>query len=270
MTTRNEMEHGEVAIRVPASAIVAAYQKTKELLALSHQAQREAVDLINSVLPSEFEHQQLSLFFAERSHHDLTLEEQTSHLKCHIWNWIIRRLRLDACMTSSRQDELRRQLTNPSALPEITEASIWDTTKGLITMGPEHMREIIQEAFDLLHPRRAAGYVTNERRQQGETDKIILCWILEPNYRGGFNIRFGRPEDNVAVLDRAFHLLDGQSFGQSIRGPLHASISSGTKEGQTSYFRWKGYVNGNLHLWILRKDLLNQMYGILDVRNLHR
>ena len=65
-------------------------------------------------------------------------------------------------------------------------------------------------------------------------------------------------ENELIAVDKVFYALDSKQFPESYRSPLidkitTTSINKGT--GETEYFKFKCYGNGNLHLEFKRMDL---------------
>ena len=65
----------------------------------------------------------------------------------------------------------------------------------------------------------------------------------------------------MVALDRAFHILDGAGIPGGYQSPLVDAINtSGNKGvGETAYFSFRCYENGNLHLKFLRLDLVKEL-----------
>jgi len=73
-----------------------------------------------------------------------------------------------------------------------------------------------------------------------------------------------RYREEVANLDRFFHFMDGRNADfprQEADSPLVKAIAEAVKQGngrgETDYFRFAAYGNGNLHLTFKRRDLMS-------------
>ncbi len=88
---------------------------------------------------------------------------------------------------------------------------------------------------------------------------------MRPNYHR---------EQQFRILDNAFALMDGKGAIKSYCGELADSITVTTRidktnpehipsmNGETTYFKWKVFGNGNLHLEFKRMDLLQTLNEI--------
>lgn len=78
-------------------------------------------------------------------------------------------------------------------------------------------------------------------------------------------IRYGgQAEDKLCAIDRVFHALDGnlRAMEHTNRTPLIDAINTSGGVGQTDYFSFKAYQNGNLHLEFKRADLLARLNAV--------
>jgi len=130
----------------------------------------------------------------------------------------------------------------------------------------ELFKETVRESYDWLRPAIHEGnkHKTNKAWCVGR--KVIITRAFT-NYGWG-RLSLGEyAERNLIQVDKIFHLLDGAAFSDcTYTGDLVSDISSrdGKREGETGYFKWKAYQNGNLHLVFKREDLLksyNQIAG---------
>jgi hypothetical protein len=131
-----------------------------------------------------------------------------------------------------------------------------------------YLEEAVQEVFEYLRPPRS-HLKTNTEFEIGR--KVILSWIVEKGWnRGRFKINYHR-EKYITALQNVFQMLDGKGPVKSYNGELHDFITdSPDGKGETPYFRFKGYQNGNLHLEFKRPDLvarLNAVAGGNRLRN---
>jgi hypothetical protein len=64
-----------------------------------------------------------------------------------------------------------------------------------------------------------------------------------------------------------FHILDGKlakHLNDTYQSELVDAINDNWQEGETEYFEYKGYKNGNLHLKIKRNDLVEEMARMIS------
>jgi len=187
------------------------------------------------------------------------IKEVTNRLKREAWSVIVERLELRRLLSIKRRGELDKQLSERGdELPEITEENIL----AMLTQSAENVGTYVEEAarevFDFIRPCREGGYKTNQVYRIGP--KVILTWMVESDYRGGFRPNYHR-EKHITAIDNVFHMLDGKGPVGSYHGPLYDAITSCGKsgKGETDYFQFKCYRNQNLHLQFRRLDLLDRL-----------
>jgi hypothetical protein len=94
--------------------------------------------------------------------------------------------------------------------------------------------------------------------------KVILCNRVERTWNGqGFRVNHYR-EQEIKALDGVFHLLDGKGIIRDHRGPLQKAINEcgAAGRGETDYFAFKCFKNGNPHLTMKRLDLVKELNGL--------
>ena len=72
-------------------------------------------------------------------------------------------------------------------------------------------------------------------------------------------------QNHITALDNVFHALDGKSLANTHHGPLTdaiAAVPRGENCGETEYFRFRCYGNGNLHLEFKLADLLARLNAV--------
>lgn len=87
-------------------------------------------------------------------------------------------------------------------------------------------------------------------------------------------MRYGGPEERLSALENVFTSLDGRgsvtkNYYSAISTAIKAAPKAETCQGETPYFAFRGFRNGNLHLRIKRLDLLarfNRMAGGANLR----
>lgn len=193
---------------------------------------------------------------------DATLKE----LKRRVWQNIVNRLELRKVMSLKRAQELDKQLETGEGLPELTASNVLAMLETTLNQAGQFLEEKVLECYENLRPRgyRLSDYKTNQKSAAaGVGQKVILTYAVRRSYRreGGFEVQYGRTQDELRALDQVFHLLDGQpTNGASWAGALCDAISSQTQGGknsfETKYFRGRCFGNGNLHLEFTRADLV--------------
>jgi len=195
------------------------------------------------------------------------------------WGALINKLGIRKLMSSKRAAELdaatcrqqrwryRSDETQDDALPEITPETLYDVLAGMVSSADEFMHEAIHEEYDFWKPAETTPYKTNsDPFVLGR--KVVKQWMVE---RGGANSRFSPVYANrrhLIALDNIFHRLDGQGVPEGYAGPLVDAINTCGADGQgeTEFFRFRCFKNGNLHLWFKRLDLLEE-FNTLAGRN---
>lgn len=196
-------------------------------------------------------------------------EETLERVRREAWECIVDRLEVRRAMSVARAKELDEQLKK-GELPEITVESI--NRLGLSYLGQldEMLAEAVGEVFDFLRPTErsySARYKTNDRVQVGR--KVVLAGWIEPGWSGGFRVHHYRQQD-VRALENVFTALDGRGSIGKTHGSVLADAIGAEKSGrgQTEYFAFKAFKNGNLHLEFRREDLLKRFNAIAGGRRL--
>ena len=67
-------------------------------------------------------------------------------------------------------------------------------------------------------------------------------------------------ENQLRALDNVFHMLDGKPLSTYRNGDLINAINESERgAGETEYFRYKSFLNNNLHLEFRRMDLVQRL-----------
>ena len=79
--------------------------------------------------------------------------------------------------------------------------------------------------------------------------------------RGKYRVRYDKSQQQLQTLENVFIALDGKGItGNGYRSDLENAIhASEDGTGQTEYFDFRAYKNGNLHLLFRRSDLLAEL-----------
>lgn len=196
--------------------------------------------------------------YSDPLHH---LDRITERLKRQFWRYIVDMLEIRKFLSSQKEEELNKRLEEGD-LPDITFAAVFAEIEAIVQSAQELKKEVVAEAFETLRPqpRYRSNYKTNQRWQVGK--KVILTWKIEPGYDRPFRVQYGS-EQTVGVIDRAFHILDGQPVREGYKSPLIDAINTSEDgTGQTHYFKFRACKNGNLHLQFLRLDLVKELNKI--------
>jgi hypothetical protein len=186
-----------------------------------------------------------------------------------VWQVLIERLELRRMMSATRWQELQRQVERRE-LPEVTERSVSDFVTSISANLDVMLAEAIEEVFDWLRPRRSK-YKQNSEYEVPR--KIVLMHVVEPwgKLCSSWRVNHYRTDEYLTALENVFSALDGR--GQ-ITKTHYSAISSlirdkaFTGHGETPYFAFKTYKNGNMHLEFRRLDLLARFNAIAGGRRL--
>lgn len=201
-------------------------------------------------------------------------EEQSirREFKRDAWCGLIDKLGIRKYMPNKKRDELDRILRGGTRwscdtdeidkFPDITPDNMYSVLSAYICNIDEFMIESVKEQFDFWCGRRwNDDYKTNRERYR-ISRKIIATWMVESNWgRGGFRVKYER-EKYISGLDNIFHYLDGQGFPEAHRGDLASAVEMSNGAGQSKYFKFRCFKNGNIHLNCLRPDLLEAFNDI--------
>jgi hypothetical protein len=195
------------------------------------------------------------------------MTRELNDAKASAWRWLLARSGAQNILSEDRQAKFEKNLQSGNA-PELTLQAALDMLS--LFQNNDLAREAIQEAFNALRPGRWAyeRYQTNKKSAWKVASKIILTGVLRVTYWSRppqFEVIYGS-EARLNLIDRAFHLLDGKAFDvNAYKSPLADAINTtplNVGHGETEYFRFKCYRNGNLHLEIRRADLLRELNRI--------
>lgn len=190
-------------------------------------------------------------------------------MKAATWRRIVERLGIRQMMSSKERealdDKLRGERQYGKPLQEIddpTHENIMNMLMAYTQTADKKIEGLILEVFKLLTP----GAYWNRDLKTNSTFRIGKRVILQ-NWCGSWYNNDRR--DDLAQIDRCFHILDSKRL-EGYASPLADALASldrwnrKLETGETEYFRWKVYQNGNLHLEFKRMDLvkkINQVGG---------
>lgn len=177
------------------------------------------------------------------------LEELTKKF----WREIISRMKIRAILSLSKKEELDKQLEEGD-FPELTVENVHNTIDAWMGNAAKFAQEQIREVYDWLRPSRQKYKSNDPWRVEGRVIKRVLG-----DY-GKVDTGMWSRWEEVQALDKVFHLLDGQPFmsKQWGRSPLIDAINEASESGETEYFRFKKFKNGNVHFYFTRDDLVDE------------
>lgn len=186
-----------------------------------------------------------------------------------VWRFIIERLEIRRMMSNAAWETLQQQL-KIGEFPEITEASVNAVVTRIGASLNEMLAEAVEEVFDWLRPRHSQ-YKRNSEYEVPA--RVVLQYIVEPaDKRWTFHWRMcSHADQRLTALENVFTALDGQgqitkthysAIATAIRAEGYAGV------GETPYFKFRTFQNGNAHLTFTRLDLLARFNAIAGGRRL--
>jgi len=185
-----------------------------------------------------------------------------------VWSAIIERLEIRRMMSVARSKEISRQLEKLE-LPEITLQSASELLHGFQSNLGKMLEEAVEEVFSWLRPR-ASKYKTNSEYEVPR--KVVLTGVVEPWNQpwSSWRVNYHR-EPELTALENVFSALDGagqitETHYSAISNAIRADGFDGIAE--TTYFKFRTFKNGNMHLEFKRLDLLARFNAIAGGRRL--
>ena len=178
-------------------------------------------------------------------------------MKAAAWRYLIDRIELKKLASVKRAAEIDRQINDGTNLPEITMDNLFGWLQSLDGQAKKVLEEAIVEVFEFLRPP-SRHYKTNSGFKVGK--RVILCGRVEKVWSGiKFRVSY-HYENELRALDNVFHMLDGKPLSNHRNGDLINAIQeSRCGTGKTEYFRYKCFINHNLHLEFKRMDLVQRL-----------
>lgn len=173
------------------------------------------------------------------------------------WKCIVNKLHIRDLMGVKRREEFDKQLDS-GELPPINAKTIYDVILGLVGQAEDFARDAVREVFDYLRPWNNS-YKTNKKFYVGK--RVIMTYQVAVGYDRRWKVQYNR-EQRLTALDNVFHVLDGKGIIRDGRPPIINAINAMETSGnlgETEYFRFRCYRNGNLHLEFKRLDLVKQL-----------
>jgi hypothetical protein len=256
-------EAAEISRRATIQEIVAVYQREIVRIRAAYATLADAGAALTQAFGKETTYSSISALPERCYEADRTRQQVELNIRAACWHNLIDRLGIRRLLSVKRNEELSQRLSEKDKLPEITVQEVYTLFETLTANANDFAREAIVEVYEMLrvHPDWPSGwkYKTNQRHAfEHIGKKVILGGYVEPGYGGGYRINYYRT-DRLRALDKVFHTLDSAPFNEAgYLSPLLDAITTSSGTGQTTYFRFKCYQNGNLHLEFLRPDLLKR------------
>ncbi|MBC6714756.1 DUF4942 domain-containing protein [Aurantimonas sp. DM33-3] len=195
-----------------------------------------------------------------------------------IWSHIIERTDLERLMDSEAKKQLRDQMRYvpersgrdgeiinqeeiDAGLPPVTVENVQATLEGFMAEADFIWRRGIANVFAKL----------DRRFRSHDGWKIGSRVILDYAFSGFMHYSMsGRQSENLMDIERAFLVLDGKPVPPNYAGIVgqveyerRGSRGPHQSEHENEYFKIRIFKNGNAHLWMQRKDLVQKVNKIL-------
>lgn len=187
---------------------------------------------------------------------DKALNMFREELDASVWLHIFNRTGVFDMMDMTAKEEWRKSLMNE--VPEVTVDNIFAT---LETVGRD---------ADLIYKRGLAKvFMKLDRRFRSHDGfKIGSRMIINNFFNSWGSIDYGHRRDMIVDVERVMATLDGKApDARTLLNAIEASRAGGFNPRQSTtdsvYFRVKGFMNGNAHLWFTRDDLVEKANKLL-------
>lgn len=247
-----------LAVRNTIPVLVRIYQQAEADIRQGFALIKGAEDNLNQAF-SEEGHESIRVQ-PKYSHSSLSFDRPEDSLEAiqrTIWRCLVDRLELRRFMSIKAWDDLVRQIDEGPVM-DVTEENLTAMAEQFKNKLPEMLEAAVQEVFDWLRPRRNT-YKTNSQFEVGK--RVILSHIIDAGWNDNWDVDY-HYRQHLTALENVFSALDGKGqvtkdhqsqLEQAIR-KLPRSVTVG----ETPYFRFKCYINRNLHLEFRRLDLLDR------------
>jgi hypothetical protein len=192
-------------------------------------------------------------------------KESVDKIRIKIWKTIINKSEIRRFLSVKEAEALDKKLEE-GMFPEVTIEEVMNVVKSAMANIQNFADDMVIETFNFLRPNnlnQRRDQYRNNIKFQGELGKrVVLHWVNQRYLSDKYSVRY-HYEKEVRAVDNVFHALDGKGFTASYYGDLHNAIEGCTGSGETEYFKFRCYMNGNLHLEFKRMDLVKKMNAIV-------
>lgn len=173
------------------------------------------------------------------------------------WTHVMDTCGLGELMGAKQKEDWRKSLEdNPPAFEIDT---VTATFEGLRASAGSIFRQSIVDVFERL-PRAYRSHDGFKFGGRVVQDYAVTWWAGRASW---VHSSYRCPREALDDLDRAFHTLDGATQTERISNSAGAEMAKGATEFEGAYFRLRWFRNGNLHIWLLREDLVRQANRLL-------
>lgn len=268
----------ELIPRMTVQAMVGAYKQAEVKIRDAFQSLMDAEQTLKAAFGDTSYRFDLDSAIRNRHGSFERPEETLEYLRRDVWRSLVDKMGIRQILSTKRLEQLDRQIEKGQdeeghKLPAIEEANVLAMMEGTAMQAESMVREMVREVYEMLTPQRSA-YKTNEKCREAVGLKVIKTGWIRPQWHGGkFEVDHYH-HDQIRAVNKVFYALDNranEANRESYHGQLADAISKADRGvGETEFFRFKCYGNGNLHLEFKRPDLvqrLNQIAGAGTVRS---
>jgi hypothetical protein len=269
-SARTEADAHDIAPRSTVAEIVRAYERTEAAIRSSFAAivaagvdmSRAVGEPDDSIRVSATGNRGLCRFDEPDEAVDLVRRE--------VWRTLIRRLDIQRLMAVTEWEAFTKSLEEKSP-PPISEDYINGFMSRIMAgMAGMHERAVL-EVFDWLRPRCEERRTHKANHVWHIGPRVVLTWQVEQAWHPGrFRLRIGNDHQRLVAFENVFCVLDGAPKYESSGSELgHAIAAAPNGIGETRWFKFRCFKNGNLHLEFRRPDLIariNQIAGSRAMR----
>jgi hypothetical protein len=251
------MTSTEIIRRASVEEICGHRARTLELYARAYAAIEEAHKAHRLAAPGVTSLHTFGVSGASRRGYGFaSLEEIRKDVDRDVWRSVIVSLGLVTLMDRQEREAWEKQVEeNP---PEATAENITATCFRLLGESDLIFRRGLVNAF----ARFCRDYASNDGFKIGPRIVVNYAWSRYSNGRGGFYLSTLQKDAELRDLDRVMHVLDGQappeSYNAGLLGAIREANAGKVMTAETPYWRARWFLNGNLHLFPLRDDLLTR------------
>ncbi len=189
------------------------------------------------------------------------------HLK-EYWRRVIAKMQVQEACSATRWKEIEDQVERGDVF-DFTAANIESLAKTFLQELPEMFREACREVLDWLRPGAwDSSYKTNVKNARMEIGKKVVKSLMVEYWSRSCppSLNYGR-EKILRSLHTVFKMLDGQGIARyphDLPTQLREAMKdSRCREFRNEYFFCRWFLNGNMHIEILRDDLLKEFNCIV-------